>query len=314
MSAKASECRDSLSLEAAEKLYLQYISVERNLASRTQEAYGRDLGKYLAYLKSRSVIRAGQVEKTHIVDFMAYLAKQDLSAASLERSASCIKGFHKFLKAEGLSVSHPAAHLKLPKKPRRLPDVLSIDQVERLLDQPRSMSPLDQRDGCILEVLYGCGLRVSEVVDLNLNQLLFEDELIRVVGKGSKERLVPLLGSAYKALEIYVAVVRPELQARGRQLTNAVFLNNHGKRISRQSIHAMVRQWGERVGIQGLHPHTLRHSFATHLLQGGADMRSVQEMLGHSDISTTQIYTHVDTTHIRMEYLSSHPRAHRSGR
>jgi integrase/recombinase XerD len=210
--------------------------------------------------------------------------------------------------ADEICENFPTADLPLPAKPARLPDVLSVEQAEALLDQPFPKTAAGQRDRAILETLYGCGLRVSELCGLDLRDVHLDKEVVRVFGKGSKERVVPIMGSAARVMGDYFTQWRPGLV--GRTPTQAVFLNQRGGRISRQSVHAIVERAGRMVGVQGLHPHTLRHSFATHLLEGGADLRVVQELLGHADISTTQLYTHVDRTHVRGVYLAAHPRAH----
>ena len=186
--------------------------------------------------------------------------------------------------------------------------VLSINQVCSLLDGMPFVTPLEIRDATILEVLYGCGLRVSELVGLDLDRVRFDEGTLRVLGKGSKERLVPFSGLAIERVQIYLQDSRPYLTCSKAHPSPALFLNARGGRLSRQSVHKVVEKAGLRIGIKNLHPHTLRHSFATHLLEGGADLRSIQEMLGHSDISTTQIYTHVQTAHLREEYLAAHPR------
>ncbi len=209
---------------------------------------------------------------------------------------------------EGIASSCPTADLPLPAKPSRLPDVISQEQAAKLLDQPFPNSAAGLRDHAALEVLYGCGLRVSELVGLDERDVFLGEEVLRVFGKGAKERVVPIIGAAARALGTYLREGRGELV--GRRPTSAVFLNVRGDRISRQSIHAIVERYGRVAGIDGLHPHTLRHSFATHLLEGGADLRVVQELLGHASISTTQLYTHLDRSHIRRVYLDAHPRAH----
>lgn len=228
---------------------------------------------------------------------------------------------------ERLCDSHPAANLVLPKRSERLPDVISRKEAFELLDapfaqgkeprpQPRKDGVLDYRgvacfyrDKAILELLYGCGLRVSELCGLDLRDVCLDEDMLRVIGKGSKERLVPILGTAKDALTNYLNAWRATLAARGSH-GPAVFLSVRGSRITRQAVHALVERYGRYVGIKGLHPHSLRHSFATHLLEGGADLRLVQELLGHASVVTTQLYTHVDRTHIRMVYLEAHPRAH----
>lgn len=290
--------------------YLDFLAVERGAAVNTQKAYGRDLARYGRWLKDRGVERPEEVDRALVESYVSWLHNQGLSAASVERGLSSVKGFHRYLVSQMGFEEHPAAHVLLPKKPERLPEVLDQDQVAALLDQPFPPTAAGQRDRCILEVLYGCGLRVSELCGLDVLRVDWDSGLLRVLGKGSKERLVPLMGSAADVLRTYLDRWRPEL-ARPSKPTGAVFLNQRGGRISRQSVHHICERWGAIAGIEGLHPHTLRHSLATHLLEGGADLRVVQEILGHSDISTTQLYTHLDRSAIRLVYLQSHPRARR---
>ncbi len=296
----------SCTLQRAQVLYLNYLAVERSLSPLTIDAYRRDLSRYGTWLEKQGISTVDTVRKSDIETYITTLGELGLSAVSCERALSAIKGFHKFLVNENISQDHPAAHIPLPKKIRTLPDVLSPVEVCKLLDQSFPEDKFAQRDRAILELLYGCGLRVSELTGLDMSAIFFDDEVMRVVGKGSKERLVPLFGTAHDALSNYLVRWRPQLL---KKPTSCVFLNSRGDRISRQAIHKLVKKYGENVDISGLHPHTLRHCCATHLLEGGADLRCVQEMLGHSDISTTQLYTHVDLTHIRSVYLQSHPRA-----
>lgn len=296
--------------------YLSYLAVERGSSPATVEAYGRDIDGYLAFLASLGVCAPDEVSRDHIVGYLASLAEAGLAPASIEQHMAAVKGFHRFLVREGLTENHPTAQMGLPKVPDRLPDVLTIEQVDQLLSQPFPEGPVGLRDRAILEVLYGCGLRVSELTGLDLARLELDQGLLRVFGKGSKERLVPVSGMAELALEAYLEQGRGLLRTKnGRpQDPSAVFLNVRGGRITRQAVHGLVARYGRQVGLEDLHPHTLRHSFATHMLAGGADLRALQDMLGHSDIATTQIYTHVDRTHIREEYLAAHPRARLRGR
>lgn len=296
----------SVAASRALTLYLNYLAVERALSPLTIDAYKRDLTRYGLWLEDQGIHSVCEVSKSDVETYVGVLGDLGLSAVSCERALSAIKGFHKFLVHDNICTEHPAAHVPLPKKVRALPDVLSPYEVGLLLDQTFSEDKYAQRDRAMLEVLYGCGLRVSELSGLDMSAVFLDDEVMRVVGKGSKERLVPLFGTAHDALSNYLVRWRPQLI---RKPTSAVFLNSRGDRISRQAIYKMVKKYGESAGIEGLHPHTLRHCCATHLLEGGADLRCVQEMLGHSDISTTQLYTHVDLTHIRSVYLQSHPRA-----
>lgn len=292
--------------------YLTYLSVERGLSKASVEAYRRDLHDYFAYLYAQNVKDLEDIERENITDYIADLRKRDYAASSIERHVAALKGFHKFAVREGIAKTDLAASVPLPKKADRLPEAITIDQIASLLDQSFEDSPAGLRDKAILEMLYGCGLRVSELCSLGFSNLLLDDDLVRVRGKGGKERLVPLLGSARQALDEYLRDGRPYLHPKNNARTqdpDAIFLNARGGRLTRRTVCKLVEKYGRNVHIEGLHPHTLRHSFATHLLEGGADLRVLQEMLGHSDISTTQIYTHVDRSHIREEYLSTHPRA-----
>ena len=292
--------------------YLAFLAVERGSSPRTVESYGHDLADYLEFLEGAGVLEPEEVTRDTISAYTADLLERGMAPSTIERHLSAVKGFHRFLVREGVTSNHPTAHVTLPKTPSRLPDVLTIDEADRLLSQPFPDGPVGLRDRAVLELLYGCGLRVSELCGLDLSELFLADGLIRVRGKGSKERVVPISGMALQALEAYLASGRGSLHTKSSPLSqdgSAVFLNARGGRITRQAVHNMVARYGELVGLEGLHPHTLRHSFATHMLSGGADLRSLQEMLGHSDISTTQIYTHIDRTHLREEYLTAHPRA-----
>ena len=300
-----------MDLQQALEEYLDYLRVERAASPNTVEAYGRDLARYLDFLAGAGATRPDEVERALVEEFVGALTDLGLAPASIERAVSAVKGFHRFMAAEDIASGCPTADLPLPAKPRRLPDVISREQAAKLLDQPFEPTARGMRDRAVLEVLYGCGLRVSELTGLDEADVFLDDELLRVLGKGSKERAVPIVGTAAAALREYLEHWRGELV--GRAPCPAVFLNARGGRITRQAIHGIVEKRGRVVGIEGLHPHTLRHSFATHLLEGGADLRIVQELLGHADISTTQLYTHLDLSHIRRVYLDAHPRAHAGG-
>ena len=301
----------STALERSRIEYLNYLRVERGSSKHTGEAYGRDLAGWVAWLAQvRGTNEPNAVQRADVEAYAAHLHEEGRAASSVERAVSAIKGFHRFLYADGLAQSLPTADVRLPKKPERLPHAISVDQAFELLDQPFPDTPQGMRDHTMLEVLYGCGLRVSELCGLDTTECYLEEGFLRIFGKGSKERLVPIVGSALRCLTSYLAVGRPELLGLKARATTAVFLNARGGRISRQSVHHVVERAGVAVGIAGLHPHTLRHAFATHMLAGGADLRVLQEILGHSDISTTQIYTHVDREHLREEYFLAHPRAH----
>jgi integrase/recombinase XerD len=291
--------------------YLGHLAVERGASPRTISAYRHDLTEYASFLARRGVTHVGDASREDVTAYIVWLRERGLAPATVERRVAAVKGLHKFLVREGVTDNHPTSRLPLPIVPERLPDVVSVDGVERLLAQPFPDTPAGLRDRTILEVLYGCGLRVSELTGLDLTDVDLAEGFLRVVGKGNKERVVPIGRVAENAIAAYLSSARPHLRGKASCRAtdvSAVFLNQRGGRISRQSVFALVRRYGCRVGLE-LHPHTLRHSFATHLLEGGADLRALQEMLGHADISTTQVYTHVDRRHVREEYLTTHPRA-----
>lgn len=299
-------------LEGCCREYLAHLAVERNLARNTISAYRRDLAAYAKFLADRGVTGPEEVTRADVEAFAAFRRDDGAADASVNRALSAVKGLHRFLVREGLCNTHPTAAVHIPKAERRLPEVISVEQACALLDQTFPATDAGERDHAVLEVLYGCGLRVSELTGLEMRDLYLDEEFLRVTGKGSKERLVPITGSARQTLERYLsqgsrdALLR---HARAAAASPAVFVNARGTRLSRQSVHALCERYGRAVGIEGLHPHTLRHSFATHMLAGGADLRTLQEILGHADISTTQLYTHLDQTQLREVYLAAHPRA-----
>lgn len=302
----------STELERACDEYLSHLVVERNVSPHTIDGYRRDLAKYLSYLVARGVHHPDDVTRAMVEDFAMAKRRAGYASSSIERALSAVKGFHRFMVREEISSVHPTSTLHLPKKAERLPACLSIDQVCAVLDQPFPDTPAGARDHAALEVLYGCGLRVSELVGLDVRDVHLDDEFLRVMGKGAKERLVPIEGAARRALTGYLSQGgRDALAAHARRgaASGAVFLNKNGTRLTRQSVHALCERAGRSVGIEGLHPHVLRHSFATHMLAGGADLRTLQEILGHADISTTQVYTHVDRSQLIEVYLAAHPRA-----
>lgn len=288
--------------------YLGFLRVEKGSAPLTVEAYASDLADYALFLEEVGITFVERVDRDAIVAYESDLHERGYAVTSIDRHISVLKGFHKFCMREGLTEDNPAASVHLLAKPDRLPDVLSIDQVNLLLDRLSGDDPFSLRDRAILEVLYGCGLRVSECSGLDVGDCAFSEGYLRVVGKGDKERIAPIAGTALEALADYLNNGRPEL-LKPTKPTPAVFLNVRGGRLTRKSIHKIVAKAGVSIGVEGLHPHTLRHSYATHMLAGGADLRVIQEILGHSDISTTQVYTHVNRTHIQEEYRSAHPRA-----
>ncbi len=294
------------------------MRIERGASSNTIKAYERDLESYAAYLEKVGITTVDAIDRSVLSDFVASLSKSKMAPASINRRMSSIKGFHRYLVREGYSTSNPSDNVVLPKIPERLPDVLSASEVAKILDGEDDTPPFGLRNRAILEVLYGCGLRASEICGLNESNINLDEGFLRIFGKGSKERIAPIAGAAARYLQRYCEEARDDLAARAHHRkaedASAVFLNGRGGRISRQSVHHIVADAGQRFGIEDLHPHTLRHCFATHMLEGGADLRVIQEILGHSDISTTQIYTHIDRTHMKEEYLSAHPRARGSAR
>lgn len=291
--------------------YLAHLMVERGSAANTIASYGFDLAHYERFLAERGVEQVADVRREDVEAFVASYAELEYAATSAGRALSAVRGLHGFLVSERLADLDPTHGVPLPRVPRHLPQVLSIEEARRLVEQPFAPTPTGQRDRAILEVLYGCGLRVSELCGLDVREVYLREELVRVLGKGSKERVVPLTGAARRALAAYLDQGRLNL-VRIERPTDAVFLNVRGGRLTRQAVHGICERYGRLVGIEGLHPHTLRHSFATHLVEGGADLRVVQELLGHANIATTQIYSHVDRTHVRWEYLMAHPRARKA--
>ncbi len=297
-----------MELTEAREEFLSYLILERGSAQNTVDSYGRDLARYVRFMNDRGVADVEEVTSDDVEAFVALLSSLDYEATSTGRALAAARSMHKYLVAEGLCERNPAREVMLPKRDSRLPEVLSIAQAQKLLDQPFASTAAGLRDHAILEVLYGCGLRVSELCGLGMREAMLQEELLLVLGKGSKERVVPISGAAMSVLQEYLDIGRPQL-ARPSRPTDAVFLNMRGGRLSRQSVHSICEKYGRTAGIGGLHPHTLRHSYATHLVEGGADLRVVQELLGHASIATTQIYSHIDRTHVRFEYLMAHPRA-----
>lgn len=297
-------------LQSAVQEYLSYLRVEKGSSQLTIEAYATDLRLYTQHLAGLGIGDPDRITRDDIVSFVHALADADFASRTIDRRVSAVKGFHKFLLRENITHTNPASTVPLPQAPDRLPDALSIEQVNTMLDAlPRDESAVSLRTRAIMEVLYGCGLRVSELCGLDLGDVFIEEGYLRVVGKGSKERIAPISGAAARALAAYLNEGRPQLERSYAAPTAAVFLNQRGGRLTRQSVHTLVAKAGAAIKVDNLHPHSLRHSFATHMLEGGADLRVIQDILGHSDISTTQIYTHISRAHMREEYLHAHPRA-----
>ncbi|MFT4214474.1 MAG: site-specific tyrosine recombinase XerD [Microbacterium sp.] len=304
-------------LDRAIDAYLRHISIERGLSEHTVAAYRRDLAVYRSWLAAQGIEDTDGVTASLVAQFAAEraAAQPPPAVTSLARLQSSVRGLHRFLVREGLAAADPSDRLRPPKAPQRLPKALSIRQIEALLDAagPAPGDAIDTdilrlRDRALLELLYATGARVSELMQLDVDDLAHGD-VLRVRGKGSKERIVPVGSYARAAVDAYLSRARPELSRRGRA-TPRLFLGARGAPLSRQSAWLVIQAAAERAGL-GAHvsPHTFRHSFATHLLQGGADVRVVQELLGHASVATTQIYTHVTVDALRDVYLTSHPRA-----
>jgi len=288
--------------------FRDYLSLESGRSENTVEAYTRDLRRLADFATARGVRDPSQVTRRLLRDFAYLLKDLGLSAATIRRQVSAVRTYFGFLLGEGLVKDDPSDRMETPRRGRVLPETLSVRDVEALLSAPDVEEPLAWRDRALLELGYGAGLRVSELSGLGLTDLLLSENLVRVFGKGAKERLVPIGRSVIGAVSVYLHTVRPELdrgKSRGRLLLNA-----RGEPLSRVGAWGIVKRAAERAGIRKrVTPHTLRHSFATHLLEGGADLRAVQEMLGHADLSTTQIYTHVDREYLRSVHKQFHPRA-----
>ena len=297
-------------LDRAIDAYLRHITIERGLSEHTVGAYRRDLAVYLEWLTDAGIDDTSAVTGAIIGRFIAARssAVPVPAATSLARLQSSVRGLHRFLVREGIEVEDPSGRLRPPKTPQRLPKALTIDQVERLLAAPSAEEPIGIRDRALLELLYATGARVSEAIGLDVDDLAHGD-VLRLRGKGSKERIVPIGSFARNAVDAYLTRVRPGLAAKGRASAR-LFLGARGAPLSRQSAWLVIRSAAEGAQITSeVSPHTLRHSFATHLLQGGADVRVVQELLGHASVATTQIYTHVSVDTLRDIYATSHPRA-----
>ncbi len=288
--------------------FQDFLTFERGLSDRTLEAYRRDLERWVRYLDQEEGVHAPDaVTALHLRGWVFSLREAGLAAASIRRAQSAVRTYFGFLLSEGVLAADPTERLESPKSGRPLPDFLTHDEVARFLEAPDPTHALYWRDKAMLELLYASGIRASELVDLPLTALDLDDRFLTVFGKGSKERLVPLGDPAARALERYLQEVRPSLE--GGHGKGRVFLNARGRPTTRQTLYNLVKTAARRAGItKSVSPHTLRHTFATHLLEGGADLAAVQELLGHADISTTQIYTHVDREYLRDVHRTFHPR------
>ena len=289
-------------------LYLDYLTVEKGLAANTRASYSADLLKFLNYLKDRGIDDWSQVQFPEIMAFLSRAQEQGLAPRSRARLLSAMRSFFKFMVRDSHLKKSPVANLTSPRLRRQLPIVLSVAEVERLLAQPNADLPLGQRDAAMLELLYGTGLRVTELITLTVGRVNLEVGFLVAHGKGAKERIVPMGETATQAVQSYTLGSRPRL-LKGR-MSEILFVSNRGTAMTRQGFWKLLKKYGRQAGMEkSLSPHTLRHSFATHLLERGADLRSVQMMLGHADISTTQIYTHVARERLREVHKKYHPRA-----
>lgn len=288
--------------------FIHFLAVEKGLSQNTLESYQRDMVGFTAYLQEQGVTQIQDSTRAQIIGYLMTLQKKGRATATLSRNMASIRAFYQFLVRDKLIDKDPSIHLETPKIEKRLPKVLSIEEVERLLESPPVHHPAGLRDKAMLELLYATGIRVSELVHLNIGDVNLEMGFVKCMGKGSKERIIPLGSVAVEIARQYINIGRPRLLKEGSE--TALFLNHLGKQITRQGFWKIIKRYAQKANIRTeITPHTLRHSFATHLLENGADLRSVQEMLGHADISTTQIYTHVTRTRIKDIYAKTHPRA-----
>jgi len=288
--------------------YLATLKLERNLSENTIASYNNDLSSLLNFLRDSGVDDPSQIKSKLLNDFFGVLTKLGLSSRSSARYYSSLKGFFGYLFSSGYIEINPMEKVSAPKVSKSLPNVLNINEIEAILSQPDTSKKLGLRDKALLETFYACGLRVSELINLKISDLFLNEEMIRVFGKGSKERFVPIGSSAINWISEYLKNSRPLLEKKAKS-QHVLFLNSRGTKLSRMGVWKIVNNYAKLAGIKKeVHPHTFRHSFATHLLEGGADLRAVQEMLGHVDISTTQIYTHIDRDYIKQVHRDFHPR------
>ena len=292
------------------KDFMHFLVVEKGLATNTIMSYERDLKSYLQYLKNvESIHSLNEVQRVHIVHFLRFLKEQGKSSKTLARHIASIRSFHQFLLRDKAVEQDPSVLIETPRLERNLPKVLNLQEVEKLLDSPKINNHYGLRDKAMLELLYATGIRVSELIGLDMDNIHLNMGFIRCIGKGNKERIIPIGRTAVDAIKLYLENGRAHF-ASSKHRDEALFLNHQGKRLTRQGFWKILKKLTKEAGIEKeLTPHTLRHSFATHLIENGADLRAVQEMLGHADISTTQIYTHVTKTRLKDEYTKFFPRA-----
>ncbi len=289
------------------KEFLEYLSVERGLSKNTLESYGRDLKKYAAYLKSQKIENADKVKRPDIQNFMMGLKDAKLNASSIARNLVAIKVFHRYLMSQRYIHEDVTSVIETPKLWKTVPDVLDLNEVEAIINSPNTRLKQGLRDKAALELMYATGMRVSELVNLKLSDLHMDVGFVKCLGKGQKERIIPVGSKALEALQKYIEKARPKFLK--QKESNALFLTRLGRQMSRQSFWMMIKRYVRETRIKKrVTPHTLRHSFATHLLQRGADLRIVQELLGHTNISTTQIYTHINKERLKQIHQKFHPR------
>ena len=294
-------------IESFLEKFLNYISIERNLSRNTVDSYRNDLKRYMEYLKEQNIESFDDVKPEIITSLFDMLHRSGLSSKSISRNFSAIRSFHKYALGEGVVRNDPTENLFRPKIEKKLPAVLEYNEIEKIINQPDESKKFGLRDKAMLEVMYSCGLRISELISLRETDLIFQEGLIRVIGKRDKERVVPLGSKAIEIIDKYIKNERIYL-SKGKKSGGILFLNKNGKPLSRMGVWKIFRKYCLKTDIKkDVSPHTLRHSFATHLLEGGANPRAVQEMLGHSDISTTQIYTHIDREYLLEVHKTFHP-------
>lgn len=287
--------------------YLNHLLIEKGAAGNTLEAYGRDLNRYASFLEQRGIDNPRFVVPETVVEFLVQIKGEGLSANSMNRALAALRGYYKFLLQEKVVDQSPLANIELAKVWMRLPDTVSKEEMNLILSQPGEETPKAQRDSAMLELLYATGLRVSELAGLTMNSINWQVGFLTVMGKGGKERVVPVGKTAYDCVRRYVDEARPKLIR--SKTTDVLFLNRFGTSLTRQGLWKIIVHYAQKAGLKkNVHPHTFRHSFASHLLEGGADLRAVQVMLGHSDISTTQIYTHVTRERLKEIHRKYHPR------
>jgi integrase/recombinase XerD len=287
--------------------YLNFLTVERGVSRHTLDAYSRDLNRYMSFIHTSGIHSMADVTADNVVSYLARIKKDGLNARSVNRALAAVRGFYKFLIHEKKIDANPFANIEQSKVWSRLPDTLSKEDMNLLLGAPGSKTPHALRDTAMMELMYATGIRVSEIITLTMNNINWQVGYVIVMGKGSKERIVPIGRSAYNCLHEYVTHARPGFVK--EHATNTLFLNKSGRGLTRQGFWKILKKYAMQVGLhKKVHPHTFRHSFASHLLEGGADLRSVQTMLGHADISTTQIYTHITRERLKHIHKKYHPR------